>query len=131
VTTLGQSLVFFGQNIYLLIGLLMLLAVVLMVFVVGWTAVGVCIWRVQQRRARRAWCGHDDAGAGRPAVSRRLSGVCARCGWPNRRLRRSVSGALVCTLCHQHLTGAGRRRTAAAGGHHRAKPAADERAPVT
>ncbi len=74
---MGQ-LEMFGQNIYLLIGILLALVLALILFIVSWTGIKIWLFRKGQRQEeleeRRRRIGRD----GRP-LPPRAAGICEQC----------------------------------------------------
>lgn len=89
----------FGQNIYLLIGLLFVLVVLIVLIVAVWTAAKVGLWQLQRRRAERDWRGDldRDEAQRRPPTAR---GLCQGCGLIFDDVYHCADGRRLCRSCY-------------------------------
>ncbi len=97
---LANRLVMFGQNIYLLIAVIFLLALFGVVVLAVWTAVRAMLFTRRQRReeaaARAAKLDHD----GRP-LPPASEGLCDRCQRAFNRVYHVPSGPRLCPMCYE------------------------------
>lgn len=90
----------FAQNIYLLIGILLFLALVFVAFVLGWSGIRMALFGWRQRKARRdqhAARFHDD---GTP-IPPRGEGLCGRCGRAGFDIYHLPANQRLCESCYR------------------------------
>ena len=89
-----------GVNIYLLIGLLLLLAAVAVVVAALWTGLKIWLWRIRQKRAWQAYRQKSRRADGQkyPPFT---GGVCDQCGRVSKKVYHPVSGPRLCSPCYE------------------------------
>ena len=87
-------------NIHLLIGGLIALAAGLVLLVILWTGLKIGIWRIQQRRAQKAYVRETRRADGRryPPF---FGGVCEKCGQVSKKIYHPVVGPRLCADCYE------------------------------
>lgn len=99
---LGQSLEWFGQGIFLLIGLLLLLGLGGMVGLAIWTGLKMWIWHVRRERAEQEWFDSTHRADGQRYPAHTV-GVCERCGEATGTLYCPEKMPAVCPACYEIL----------------------------
>ena len=87
--------VMFGGNIYLLIGLLIALAALVLIVVTLWTSIKLLLWRIAQRRAEDEHRCRKLRPDGTPRVPT-ARGICDRCGRSFPKVHHLPSGEKLC-----------------------------------
>lgn len=100
----GATMSMFGGNIYLLIGLLMMLALALLVIIALWTSIKIWLGHMALRRAeRQRRCDRFRSdGKPYPPASR---GICHRCGRSVPKVYHLPSGERLCPDDYEALHG--------------------------
>ncbi|MCP4251020.1 MAG: hypothetical protein GY778_28620 [bacterium] len=95
-------MVTFGQNIYLLIGLAIVLGTAGVLLVGVWIGARAWVWHLRQARARRQW-GRDTRRADGQMYPPYGEGACQRCGRGSRRIYHPPCGARLCPSCYEQF----------------------------
>ena len=90
----------FGQNIFLILGALLVLAFGSLMLVVLWTGLRVWLFTVQQRRAQRA-CRRRTRRADGKMYPPAACGVCDACGRVGKAIYYPASGEKLCAPCYE------------------------------
>ncbi|MCK4343322.1 MAG: hypothetical protein KAY37_16530 [Phycisphaerae bacterium] len=92
----------FGQNIYLLIGLLVFLAIVIFVIIVAWTGINIGVWRAQKKNAEQQDLRRKFLPDGRP-LPPTGRGVCTACCRACEKVYHLPTGERLCPMCFERL----------------------------
>ncbi len=87
---MAPNLSLFGQNVFLLIGILLVAVLLFVVLIVGWTGISLLVWRRQRQRAVLE-----------SAPWPRTRGICGACGRASEDVYHFPSGVRRCEACYQ------------------------------
>ena len=88
----------FVQNIFLLIGILMALAILVIVFVVGWTGIRVWLFTRWQRQSSKKGSSNEGQSEG---LLFRERGMCEGCGLYLDKIIKLADGGRLCPNCFE------------------------------
>lgn len=91
-----------GENLYLLIGLFVVLVLVVVLLLAGWTSIKVWIWRSRKKRAERERQRLKYRADGQPYPPSGR-GLCDRCEQSYEKIYFLPTGQRLCPTCYEDL----------------------------
>ena len=98
----AQSLIYLGQGIYLLIGILAAAGLLILFVYASWTGIKVWISETRKGRAWEEYRRETFREDGKP-YPRHTPGVCEGCGRPHDKVYHPHSGEKLCPPCYDRF----------------------------